>query len=385
MTGTSPTCDEPPIRTPPRRAPNPTVTDSPRARPARSGSRRRTVAGAVLALALTGLTACAGPAAPAPPPPSPAPAHVTPPASPADSPALTVAPAGTVVPVGAGAEGVVVDPATRSVVVGVHDPDALVVLDADTLRERARIALPGHLRHLVSAGPGTVLVPDEDSNQLLTVDLPSARITSSLVTGTSPHYVVAAADGTLFVADEAGHDVAVVRAGRVVARLPDAVMPGGMAIVGGRLGLVDVAGDTLTIYDTTTLAKLSSTPLGAGPTHEVADDRGDLIAADTRASALLISTTAGSPADLARAVPRTLPLPGTPYGLAYDPARDRLWVTLTATNQLAGFDTRSDPPREIARIPTVRQPNTVAVDETTGRLAVTGAADGTLQVIPGPP
>jgi DNA-binding beta-propeller fold protein YncE len=84
-------------------------------------------------------------------------------------------------------------------------------------------------------------------------------------------------------------------------------------------------------------------------------------------------------------VPRTLPLPGTPYGLAYDAARDRLWVTLTATNQLVGFDTRADPPREIARIPTVRQPNTVAVDEATGRLAVTGPDDGTLQLIPGPP
>jgi DNA-binding beta-propeller fold protein YncE len=337
----------------------------------------------VVVLALAGLAGCAGPAAPAPSPPPAAP-RVSPPASPADSPPLTVAPAGSVVPVGAGAEGVVVDPATHSVVVGVRDPDALVVLDEDTLRVRARIALPGHLRHLVSAGPGRVLVPDEDSNQLLTVDLPSARIAASLVTGTSPHYVVAGRDGTLFVADEAGHDVAVVRAGRVVARLPDAVMPGGMAIVGGRLGLVDVAGDTLTIYDTTTLAKLSSTPLGAGPTHQVADDRGDLIAADTRANALLFSTTAGSPADLARATPRTLPLPGTPYGLAYDPARDRLWVTLTATNQLVGFDTRADPPREIARIPTVRQPNTVAVDEATGRLAVTGSDDGTLQLVPGP-
>jgi DNA-binding beta-propeller fold protein YncE len=80
-----------------------------------------------------------------------------------------------------------------------------------------------------------------------------------------------------------------------------------------------------------------------------------------------------------------VPLPGTPYGLAYDPLRDRLWVTLTAANQLVGFDTHADPPREIARIPTVRQPNTVAVDGTTGALAVAGADAGTLQLVPGPP
>lgn len=37
--------------------------------------------------------------------------------------------------------------------------------------------------------------------------------------------------------------------------------------------------------------------------------------------------------------------------------------------------------REVARLPTVRQANTVAVDPTTGRLAVTGTADGIVQFI----
>ncbi|MBO0878040.1 MAG: YncE family protein, partial [Pseudonocardia sp.] len=74
-------------------------------------------------------------------------------------------------------------------------------------------------------------------------------------------------------------------------------------------------------------------------------------------------------------------LPGQPYGIAYDPLRDRFWVTVTATNQLVGYDLSQPVPREVARIATVRQPNTVTVDPTTGTLFVTGTADGTVQEI----
>ena len=38
-------------------------------------------------------------------------------------------------------------------------------------------------------------------------------------------------------------------------------------------------------------------------------------------------------------------------------------------------------PREVARLPTVRQADTVAVDPTTGRMFVTGTSDGTTQII----
>lgn len=38
-------------------------------------------------------------------------------------------------------------------------------------------------------------------------------------------------------------------------------------------------------------------------------------------------------------------------------------------------------PREIARLPTVSQPYTVAVDPTTGRLFVTGTGQGTVEII----
>ena len=72
---------------------------------------------------------------------------------------------------------------------------------------------------------------------------------------------------------------------------------------------------------------------------------------------------------------------GAPYGLAVDAARQRLYVTLTGTNQLRSY--RIDGPKLIAdgSWATVRQPNDVAVDETTGRVVVAGTADGVLQFL----
>ena len=45
------------------------------------------------------------------------------------------------------------------------------------------------------------------------------------------------------------------------------------------------------------------------------------------------------------------------------------------------FALEGDSLREISRHPTVRQPNSVAVDPVSGRVFVTGKADGQLQIL----
>jgi DNA-binding beta-propeller fold protein YncE len=75
------------------------------------------------------------------------------------------------------------------------------------------------------------------------------------------------------------------------------------------------------------------------------------------------------------------PVPGAPYGLAYDPKRDLLWVTLTATNEVVGFDVTGGEPEEKHRFPTVEQPNNVAVDPISGRVIVASATGKGIQVI----
>jgi DNA-binding beta-propeller fold protein YncE len=329
--------------------------------------RRAVVLPVLAGLALaTGCTTAAPPARPLPPA-----------AEPAVAPPVRTAPAGQQVDVGTGPEGVTADPVTHLVAVGVRQPDALVLLDDRTGAVTTRVPLPGHLRHLQLAGPGgPVLVPDEDSGMLLTVALPAGTITGRVRTGTSPHDATRAGNGLLFAANEGGRSVAVVRGGAVVHTFTDVVQPAGLAAVGNTVGLVDVRQNTLHLYDAATLTATGQLPAGSGPTHVVADRRGRFAVVDTRGNAVLLYQLTPRPHQAGR-----IPLPGTPYGVAYDPVRDELWVTLTARNQLVGIPLGPAQPVVATTIPTVRQPNTVAVDDSTGELVVTGSDTGVLELI----
>ena len=309
--------------------------------------------------------------------PKPAAPTLPPPAEPAVAPTLTVTPAGRLVPVGAGPEGVVADAVTHLVAVGVRQPNTLVVLDGTSGQIVTRTPLPGHLRHLQLAGPGgPVLVPDENSNSLLTVDLPGGKVDSAVVTGTSPHDATRAGNGLLFAANEGGASVAVVRGDIVVHRFTDVVQPAGLAAVGNQVGLVDVRQNALHVYDAGRLTAVAQVPAGAGPTHVVADRNGEFVVIDTRGNAVLVYQLTPTLHQVGRLV-----LPGTPYGVAYDAVRDHVWVTLTARNELVGLSLDGGDPKVFQRIPTVRQPNTVAVDAVSGRLFVTGTDDGVLELI----
>ena len=301
-------------------------------------------------------------------------------AEPAGAPALTRPPAGRVITVGDQAEGVAADPVTHLVVIGVRNPDGLTIVDGRTGVVRRRVPLPGHLRHLQLAAPGgPVLVPDESSGSVLTVALPTGDVTSRTAVGRYPHDATRTADGTVVAADELGGALVFIRDGVVRQRITDVTQPGGVAAVGAGVAMIDVYDHTLDVYRTGPVVRTARIPAGAGPSHLVADRHGRLFVVDTRADRLLTFS----------AFPRAAQtlwtsLPGSPYGLAYDAVRDRLWVTLAGRNQVVGFDVSGTAPREIARFPTVRQPNTVAVDAGTGRVFVAGRTAGQLELIDPP-
>jgi DNA-binding beta-propeller fold protein YncE len=141
-----------------------------------------------------------------------------------------------------------------------------------------------------------------------------------------------------------------------------------------RLVRVDGRARVLELYDPRTLKRVARAPAGVGPTHVVAvSDR--LYVADTQGGALLVFATRPK-----LALVRRVYLPGGPYGMAVDPVRHRLWVTLTARNEVVSLPANGRP-RPLVYLPTVRQPDSVALDPELGTLAVTGRDAGALQLV----
>ncbi|PVZ09457.1 YncE family protein [Actinomycetospora cinnamomea] len=302
-------------------------------------------------------------------------------AEPQGAPAPTSTPPGRQVEVGPAPEGVVVDPMTRTVAVAKREPNELVLLDADTGAIRTRTPLPGFVRHLQLAGPGgPVLVPVESANVVVRVDLPGGTAQAPVPVGTVPHDATQAPNGTLMAADELGGTVSAVRGDQVVKVFTDAVQPAGIVPVGDIVGMVDVRKNTLTTYDVAALRIVGETPAGAGPTHLVADRHGRMIATDTRGDAVIVFEPTTGPGGGPREVARVTQ-PGGPYGITYDPVRDRVWVASSGTNEVVGYDLTTPQPREVARVATVQNPYTVGVDPTSGRLYVAGVSTGVVQIV----
>ncbi len=300
---------------------------------------------------------------------------LTPAAEPARSPPLVAAPAGRVVGVGHKPEGLAFDRRTGLLAVGLTDPDRLALVNGRSGRTLSRVVLAGAPRHLSLAAPGgPVLVPAEKADELLEVDLPGGGVRATPV-GRNPHDAVAAR-GRVFVGNERGASVSVVEHGRQVRVLGAPVGPGGLAVTaaGDLVAVVGVRRRAVELYDARTLRSLGTIPVGIGPTHIAARDQRFFVV-DTRGDGLIEVRTGPL------RVHRRTHLAGAPYGIAYDPRRRRFWVTLTRSNRVAEVTDR----RVLRTFPTVRQPNSVAVDPRSGRVFVASRKDGTLQLLDPPP
>jgi DNA-binding beta-propeller fold protein YncE len=339
----------------------------------------------VLACALSGVATVAGCG-------SAEPKALPPAAEPPNAPGLSTPPVGTVTPVGKRPEGIVADGRSGLIAVGLRRPARLVLVRASTGKVVRRISLPGAPRHLQLADPDTpearVLVPDEDTDTIQEVSLggryggkgvPVGRIVAAPKVGRQPHDATPlGATGEVAVGAELGNVLQVVRGDRVVRQAKAALQPGGLATIhGGRIiAVVAVKQRVLELYDAKTLRRIASEPAGVGPTHVVCRDEGICYVADTTGKAVLIFVYADGKLELQR----RQYLSSQPYGIALDQERYRVWVTLPAKNQLVELRARTQ--SRTGRIyPTVEQPQTVAVDASTGHVFVTGATAGVLQTL----
>jgi YD repeat-containing protein len=338
---------------------------------------------ALVCLVAVGMVTGCGPDTGSPTPTTtPVHAHVATPAEPATAGAPAVPPAGKVVPIGNAPEGVVVGTSGIGAV-AVRNPDAVELIDAATGAVRQTVPTVGAARHLSLAAPdGPVLVPLEGSNELSELTLADGRVTSTAMgVGRQPHDAAQTAGGTIVVTNELGGGVVFVRGGAVVASLPAGpVQPGGVAAVGDYAAVADVQGNGVWVYDGSTRQQIAHGPVGVKLTHAVGMS-GDLAAfADTDGGAVIVERIDPQLTQVAK-----IDAPGKPYALAYDAARRRLYVTLTASNLVRLIDiSDATKPRILGDLPTVQQPNSVAVDPRSGNVLVTGSDPGSgssLQIV----
>jgi DNA-binding beta-propeller fold protein YncE len=293
-------------------------------------------------------------------------------AEPATAPPTAQNATGTSTRVGAEPEGVVYDAKTGLLAVAVRQPNRLLLLDGATMAVRRTVALPGRVRHLQLAAPGgPVLVPIESARELGEVSLPTGTLRTTKVEK-QPHDA-AAAGGDIVVGNEFGRSLSFVRNSRVLRTVRDVQQPGGVIGDGDTVAVIDVAKFTIGTYDVATMKRTARISAGSGPTHGVLVSGNRVVVADTRGNAIRVFSLD----PLHQLSP--LALAGTPYGLAVD--GDTVWVTLTARNEVVALDVSGSSPRVIARYPTVRQPNTVAVAPGSHTIWITGTDGGTVERI----
>ncbi|WP_433803572.1 hypothetical protein [Actinomycetospora sp. CA-084318] len=342
------------------------------------------------------LAGCGSPGASTPTPAS-APTADAPPTplaeapEPATSPPAQASLPGTVIPLTGAPEGIAVT-AAGTVAVNVRNPDGLDILPippgsaAATTTTPRFVSLRSEGRHLTLAGPdGPALSAGEKDGTLSVIDLPSGQIAYTVpTTGPAPHEAFAVGQSTIFVANEFGNSFSIIRDRRVVRTVSTPLQPGGGAATSdGRYAVgVGVRGRQITEY-TATGDIVGTADCGAGPTHTVAGEDGLFWVNDTDGDAVLgFEATPTGPRQVA-SIPTGAG--SRPYGDAYDTVRHTLWVTLTGSNQLLGLTLSGTQVAHQVSIPTVRQPNSVAVDPTTGETVTTGSTtNGQLQFVPYP-
>lgn len=281
-------------------------------------------------------------------------------------------PAGTVVAIGAPVGDAAFDATTGTVALLTDDATHLLLYPAGDVAAPPRdITLPGGAAALSDPRDGVLVVPagrsvvkvNVGSGETATVDV-DGEVRSATLLGDGG-MVVGTADGSVLELDANG-----AQTGKV----------SGFASVDA----LGVTGDQVTALDRRQTSvtnvimdegKGMALRAGEGATNLATDHFGRVLVTDTTGGELIAFTT--DPLMMRQ----RFPVPNSPFGVTVDQNTNLVWVTVTGTNEVVGFDLSSGIPVEKHRYPTVRQPNSVAVDSKTGTLFVASATGDGLQRI----
>ncbi|MEV5646824.1 hypothetical protein AB0L57_01120 [Nocardia sp. NPDC052254] len=289
----------------------------------------------------------------------------------AAAPVATVAPAGAVTafgPIGA----LLAEPGSGRILA--LDPTGLSLRIADPADAGAprTITLPSRATGLALGAPGEVLV--SAGREVLRVDIATAAVHPVPVDG-EVRAVARRADGSLVAGLDGGRVRILDPAGRPSRTIDGLGTVDAVAVTTSAIATLDLDQTSLTELDLAHDRAGLALRAGLGATHVIGDRFGRMLATDTSGGALLVYST--DPLLLRQ----RFPVGVAPYALAYDERSDTVWLTLTGSNEVVGFDLSTGIPEEVGRFATVRQPNSLTIDSRTGDMFVGSATGDGLQRI----
>lgn len=290
---------------------------------------------------------------------------------PATAPQGGPTPAGTVRALGAPGTAVVLEPRTATVAMALSGPPRVLLskVDGTVLRE---VPLPGPAADLaLTPDRGVLLVSVSRPGSLVEVPLAGGTVRTTQLGG-SPRAAVQIGDRIVVAL---GERLVVLEPGRPQRSITGFADAARLTPIGSKVGVLDRARSAVSLVDPASDATGPALRAGNSVAGAVTDRFDRMLVTDVRDGELLVF--GGDPLLLRQ----RYPLPGAPYGLAYDSRRDLAWVTLTARNEVVGLDMAGGEPVVRHRFFTVRQPDAVTVDPVSGRVVVVSASGAGLQVI----
>jgi len=296
------------------------------------------------------------------------------PATAAPAPPTTVTPAGELFALPGRVDALLAESGTGLLAGLAADPGtSLLILDPADGQVARTITLPVPGATLAQGEPGEVLVPAR--GRVLRVAAATGAVTEVAVDGDLRTVVLDGAGG-LIVGDAEGRVRVVSADGQVQTTVPGLVSADVVVSAGEKAAVLDRRQTSITEITPGQDRLGLSLRAGDGAVNMISDHYGRVLVADTAGEELLVYTT--GPLVLRQ----RFPVRSSPYALAYDRRSETVWVTCTQSNEVVGFDLSTGIGQEVGRHPTVRQPDTVVVDERTGDLFVGSAAGDGLQRIP---
>ncbi|MEU7631319.1 hypothetical protein AB0C34_15215 [Nocardia sp. NPDC049220] len=292
------------------------------------------------------------------------------PAAAAVAPTMTVAPRGRVLPSDpiAALES---DPHTG--VLAALDGATVTLWDPNAARPVARtVQLPDRATGLAQGKPGEILATAP--GRVLRVDTVTGAVGEVAVDG-DVRSVRVRADGSLLVGTADGRVLAMSAGGVVDDSVSGLVSADEIAVTDDNVTVLDHHQTSIAEVDLGEDRLGLALRAGAGAVDMIGDSRGRVVVTDTAGGELLVYTA--GPLVLRQ----RFPVRSSPYALAYDQRSDTVWVTCTQSNEIVGFDLSTGIPEEVGRYPTVRQPNSVTIEQRTGDLFVGSATGDGLQQI----